>query len=133
HHPTAVAETLASVRSRYPGRRVWALFDPRSNTTRRRVFQDDLARALAAADVVVIGPVFGAEKLAPAERFSPATAAQAITAAGREAIVAPDHDHVVESVLSGARENDVVVALSNGAFGNIVPRLREHLTRKSQT
>jgi UDP-N-acetylmuramate: L-alanyl-gamma-D-glutamyl-meso-diaminopimelate ligase len=127
HHPTAITATLAAVRSRYPGRRMWALFDPRSNTSRRRVFQDELAGALAAADIAVIGPVFAAEKLAPEERFSPEAAARAIAERGRAAIATFDHDAVVAAVSSQARTGDVVVVLSNGAFGGVVSRLRSAL------
>jgi len=125
HHPTAIAATLDAVRSRYPGRRVWALFDPRSNTSRRRVFQHELAAALAAADMAVIGPVFAADRLPSEQRFSPPDAAREIAAAGGEAIVALDHDAVVDAVESGARADDVVVALSNGAFGGVVVRLKK--------
>jgi UDP-N-acetylmuramate: L-alanyl-gamma-D-glutamyl-meso-diaminopimelate ligase len=131
HHPTAIGATLEAVRSRYPGRRLWALFDPRSNTSRRRVFQHELARALAAADAVVIGPVFAAEKLPPAERFSPPDAAREIAAAGVEAVLAQDHDAVAAAVESGARPGDVVVVLSNGAFGGVVARLKGALGRGS--
>jgi len=127
HHPTAIKATLAAVRSRYPRRRTWALFDPRSNTSRRRVFQDELASALAAADIAVIGPVFAADKLAPEERFSPEAAARAIKGWGREAVAAFDHDAVVAAVSSRARGGDVVVVLSNGAFGGVAGRLRSVL------
>jgi UDP-N-acetylmuramate: L-alanyl-gamma-D-glutamyl-meso-diaminopimelate ligase len=127
HHPTAIVATLAAVRSRYPGRRVWALFDPRSNTTRRRVFQDDIASALGGADVIVIGPVHRADALDPLERFSPEEAAATLVARGRSAEAAADTDRLAERVLTGARGGDVVVTLSNGSFGGVIARLAKEL------
>lgn len=124
HHPTAIVASLAAVRSRYPGARLWALFDPRSNTTRRKVFQDAIADALAAADRVIVGPVHDPGRLAEDERFSPEQAAARAAGRGAEARAAADHDAIVAAVESGLREGDVVVALSNGAFGGVVGRLR---------
>jgi UDP-N-acetylmuramate: L-alanyl-gamma-D-glutamyl-meso-diaminopimelate ligase len=123
HHPTAVSATLAAVRSRYPGRRVWALFDPRSNTSRRRVFQSEIAKALAGADRIVIGPVHRAEQLAEEDRFSPEDAVREIERSGKAAEASADYDAVAERVSSEARAGDVVVALSNGPFGGVVKRL----------
>ena len=123
HHPTAIAATLAAVRSRYPGRRTWALFDPRSNTSRRRTFQSEIAAALGAADRVLIGPVHNVEQIAEAERFSAGEAARDVERAGGHARALDDHAAVVEEVLREARPGDVVVALSNGAFGGVVSKL----------
>jgi len=126
HHPTAIAATLAAVRSRFPVARVWALFDPRSNTSRRRIFQDDIARSLAAADRVVIGPVHDPEKVPAVERFSPDEAVRVVRERGRWALAAPDHAAVSAAVEEDLREGDVVVALTNGAFGGVVRRLADH-------
>ena len=126
HHPTAIAGTLAAVRSRFPGGRLWALFDPRSNTSRRRVFQADIARALGAADRVVIGPVHDARGIDPAERFSPDEAVAELRAAGVAAEAAGEHAAVAAAVVEAVRDGDVVVALSNGAFGGLIERLRTH-------
>ncbi len=124
HHPTAIAGTLDAVRSRFPGRRVWALFDPRSNTSRRRIFQDEIGHALARADRVVIGPVHRAEQLAADERFSPEAACAVVRARdGHCAWAESDHDALVARVTDTWSEGDVVVSLSNGAFGGILPRL----------
>ncbi len=125
HHPTAIVASIEAVRSRYPGARLWALFDPRSNTTRRKVFQDPIADALAGADRVIVGPVHDPGKLAESERFSPQEAAVRAGAKGAVAEAAADHAAIVAAVESGAREGDVVVALSNGAFGGVVGKLRE--------
>jgi UDP-N-acetylmuramate: L-alanyl-gamma-D-glutamyl-meso-diaminopimelate ligase len=128
HHPTAIAATLAAVRSRYPGRRVWALFDPRSNTTRRRIFQEDIAHALSAADEILIGPVHRALQLPPDERFSPEEAAATIARLGRSAAPGVDVDAMVARVVADIRPGDVVVALSNGGFGGLVARLAAGLS-----
>lgn len=130
HHPTAIEATLGAVRSRYAGRRLWALFDPRSNTSRRRTFQVEIARALAAADRVLIGPVHNAAQLAPAERFSAAEAARAIAEAGRPAAALDDFAALAEIVEREAEPGDVVVALSNGAFGGVVARLARTLAAR---
>jgi len=131
HHPTAIAATLAAVRSRYPGRRTWALFDPRSNTSRRRTFQSEIAAALGAAERVVIGPVHNLAQIAEAERFSPEEAARDAARAGGDACALEDYDAVVAMVERDARPGDVVVALSNGAFGGVVSRLAWILAERS--
>jgi UDP-N-acetylmuramate: L-alanyl-gamma-D-glutamyl-meso-diaminopimelate ligase len=123
HHPTAIAATLAGVRGRFPGARLWALFDPRSNTSRRRVFQQDIAAALAGADRVIVGPVHDWAKLSEEERFSPERAVKDIRDLGRAATVATDHAAIVTTVRAELRDGDVVVALSNGAFGGVVVAL----------
>ena len=127
HHPTAIVGTLDAVRARYPGRRVWALFDPRSNTTRRRIFQNELADALARADRVLLGPVDRPHLLEDDDRFSPEEAAERITAAGADAAPCRDHAAIAARMLAERAPGDVVVVLSNGAFGGVLPSLREGL------
>lgn len=127
HHPTAIDGTLAAVRERYPGRRVWALFDPRSNTTRRRIFQQQIADALSRADVVRIGPVDRADQLASDDRFSPEDACARISERGRQARFAADHERLADGVLDEARPGDVIVVMSNGAFGGVLARLEAGL------
>src|SRR5271154_3217100 len=85
HHPTAIRLTLEAARTRWPGRRIWAAIEPRSNTMRRKIFQDVLPEALAVADAVAIGPVSRAQLLADEDRFSPDAVAEAIRKHGREA------------------------------------------------
>jgi len=130
HHPTAIAATLAAVRSRYPGRRTWALFDPRSNTSRRRTFQSEIGAALGAAQRVVIGPVHNLAQIAEAERFSPGEAARDAGRGGGDACALDDFDAVVALVERDVRPGDVVVALSNGAFGGVVARLERSLASR---
>ncbi len=127
HHPTAIEGTLVAVRERFADRNVWALFDPRSNTTRRRIFQDRIADALSHADRILLGPVHRADELPAEERFSPAEACARLAERGRRAAAAADHEALVRAVLADVQPGDVVVVLSNGAFGGVLERLREGL------
>lgn len=129
HHPTAVRETIAAVRARHPGRRITAVFEPRSNTSRRKIFQEEFAGALSAADSVVIAGVFGAEKIPPGERLDPAAVAAAVRAAGREAACIEEVDGIVERLAGTARPGDVILIMSNGGFGGIQGKLAEALSR----
>jgi UDP-N-acetylmuramate: L-alanyl-gamma-D-glutamyl-meso-diaminopimelate ligase len=126
HHPTAITETLAGVRSAFPGRRVWAIFEPRSATSCRRVFQADFARALAAADIVVLPAVFRSN-LPEEERLSPEQVVADLTAAGVDARYVPKVESIVEVVSQEAHEGDLVVIMSNGGFENIHERLMQAL------
>ena len=119
HHPTAVRETIGAMRSRYPGRPVTAVFEPRSNTSRRKLFQREFAEALAGADSVVVASVFGAEKFPPAERLDPGEVAASVRASGREALHIAEVDRIVEHLASTARPGDLVLIMSNGGFGGI--------------
>ena len=124
HHPTAIAATLEAVRRRHSSRKIWAVFEPRSNTSRRRIFQHEFAQALRHADAVVIAPVFFKETdlLPETDRLSVSEIVEALRAGG----VAADtfaHDeailaHLRREVLAG----DVVVFMSNGAFGGLPHR-----------
>ncbi|MFN8602919.1 MAG: Mur ligase domain-containing protein [Candidatus Binatia bacterium] len=127
HHPTAIAATIAAVRSRYPGRRLWAMFDPRSNTSRRRTFQREIGEALGLADRVIVGPVHNLGQLAESERFSTDEAARDAARTAQSACALDSHDAVAELVEREAQPGDVVVALSNGAFGGVVARLAKSL------
>jgi UDP-N-acetylmuramate: L-alanyl-gamma-D-glutamyl-meso-diaminopimelate ligase len=127
HHPTAIAGTLTALRSRYPGARVWVILEPRSNTLRRRVLQNDLAKSLALADEVVVANVFKSESIPEAERLDlPALAAQ-IQQQGRPARIVADADSIVKAVAPEMRTGDVVAILSNGGFGGIYEKLPQRL------
>jgi UDP-N-acetylmuramate: L-alanyl-gamma-D-glutamyl-meso-diaminopimelate ligase len=127
HHPTAIRETLAGLRGRYPGSRLWAVFEPRSNTTRRAVFQDELPRAFAGADGVFIAQVARLDQLAETDRLSPERVVADIAASGRPAFYEPTADSIVEKLRPLARETDVVVVFSNGGFDGIHQKLLERL------
>jgi UDP-N-acetylmuramate: L-alanyl-gamma-D-glutamyl-meso-diaminopimelate ligase len=126
HHPTAVHETLSALRTGYPGRRLWAVFEPRSASSCRRVFQDDFARAFGAADEVVLAAVFRSN-LPEAERLSAEQLVDDLRAAGRRARHIPEIDDIVAAISSDAREGDVVVLMSNGGFGGIHQKLLKAL------
>lgn len=133
HHPTAIAATLRALRARYSGRRLWAILEPRSNTLRRNVFQNDLAESLANADEVVIANVFKSDSIAEAERLDVAAVAAHIGKLGRRARVIADVDSIVRLSAPDMRSGDVVAILSNGGFGGIYEKLPERLEVLSHT
>jgi UDP-N-acetylmuramate: L-alanyl-gamma-D-glutamyl-meso-diaminopimelate ligase len=126
HHPTAVAETLNAVRSAQPSRRIWAVFEPRSASSCRRVFQGDFARAFAGADEVVIASVFRSS-LPPEERLSEDQLVADLTRGGTSARHLRDVDTIVAAVAREARPGDLIVVMSNGGFGGIHGKLLEAL------
>jgi UDP-N-acetylmuramate: L-alanyl-gamma-D-glutamyl-meso-diaminopimelate ligase len=127
HHPTAIAETLKALRTRYPGRRLWAVFEPRSNTLRRKVFAKDLVRSLALADQVVIASVFRREAVPEEERLEPAAVIKDLLREKRPARELADADAIVGSIGPELRSGDVVAILSNGGFGGIYEKLPQRL------
>jgi UDP-N-acetylmuramate: L-alanyl-gamma-D-glutamyl-meso-diaminopimelate ligase len=127
HHPTAIRLDLATLRAKHPGARIVALFEPRSNTLRRAIFQDALPGAFADADEVIVGPVHRAGALGEGERLDPGRLAADIAAAGRRAAHVGEVGAIVEAVLARVRPGDVIAVLSNGAFGGLIPRLEERL------
>ena len=128
HHPTAIAGTLKALRSRYPGARLWVILEPRSNTLRRNVLQDDLAKSLAMADEVVVAQVFKSEAIPEAERLDLNKVAAEVQKQGRRARIVPTVDGIVQLVAPELRPGDVVAILSNGGFGGIYEKLPERLT-----
>lgn len=123
HHPTALRETLAALRERHPGSRLWAIFEPRSNTMRRNVFQHALPGALSLADGVVLGAVARSEQIAEAERLDPQRVAMDLEALGRRACYEPDTQGIVERVVKWASPGDVIVVFSNGGFDGLHGKL----------
>ena len=103
HHPTAIRETVRALRVKFPGRRIWAVFEPRSNTTRRNVFQQELVDALERADVVVVAEVARLEQLPLGERLNPEKLMQDLRLTGKPASYLPTVDSIVDHVGSGAR------------------------------
>ena len=122
HHPTAVDETLKAVRRASPGRRIWAIFEPRSASSCRRIFQEDFARAFAGADEVVIASVFRSS-LPAEERLSEAQLISDLAASNVQARHLPDVDTIVKAVAAEAKAGDLVVVMSNGGFGGIHKKL----------
>ena len=127
HHPTAVDETLKAVRAAWPSRRIWAIFEPRSASSCRRVFQAEFARAFAGADEVVIASVFRSS-LPEHERLSEAQLVRDLQQAGVAARHLPDVPSIIDAVVRDARPDDLVVIMSNGGFDGIHGRLLRALT-----
>jgi UDP-N-acetylmuramate: L-alanyl-gamma-D-glutamyl-meso-diaminopimelate ligase len=127
HHPTAIRETLRALRYRYPNQKVWAIFEPRSNTTRRNVFQAELAEAFADADTVMVAQVARLELLPPEERLNPELLMKDLQAAGKEAHYLPDADAIVAQVVKTVQGGEVLVVFSNGGFGDIHAKLLARL------
>ncbi len=122
HHPTAIGLAIQSLRQRYPGR-LWVLFEPRSNTTRRAVFQNELAEALAKADIAVVAALTDLDKIPKNDRLDPAKLSADIAKLGGEGHYIDGVDAIVETVKTKAESGDVVAVLSNGGFGGIHDKL----------
>ncbi|HEV3219358.1 MAG TPA: UDP-N-acetylmuramate:L-alanyl-gamma-D-glutamyl-meso-diaminopimelate ligase [Candidatus Acidoferrales bacterium] len=128
HHPTAIRATIEAARERWPGRRLWAAFEPRSNTMRRNTFEEPLAEALALADGVALGPVSRAKLLSDAERLSPERVAERIVAAGKKASAHESADAIAEYLAGAVRSGDVVLVMSNGSFDGLCEKLISRLS-----
>ena len=127
HHPTAIEQTIRALRARYPQSRLWVVLEPRSNTMRRNVLQDALARSLALADQVVIAAIFKSEAIPEAERLDLKRVVGEIQKRGKQARIFADADAIVNAIVPELRERDVVAILSNGGFGGIYEKLPQRL------
>jgi len=127
HHPTAIAQTLQGLRQRYHGQRIWAIFEPRSNTTRRAVFQKKLPEALKQADGVFIAQVARLEQIPEAERLRPEEMVKEISEDGRPAFYEKNADAIVDRIMPLLKREDVIVVFSNGGFDNIHEKLLKKL------
>lgn len=130
HHPTAIRETLKALKIKYPQQRIWAVFEPRSNTTRRNVFQTELPLAFTEADAVVIAEVARLEQVPPQERLNPKQLMDDLLALGKTAAYLPDVDTIVRHLAQHTEPGDVVCIFSNGGFGGIHGKLLEQLQRR---
>lgn len=129
HHPTAIRETLRALRLKYAHEKIWAVFEPRSNTTRRNVFQLELAESFAQADGVVVSQVARLELLKPEERLDPVMLMADLKGAGKDAAYLPDADSIVAHLAGKAQGGDIIVVFSNGGFGGIHAKLLDRLGR----
>ncbi|MDB6040261.1 MAG: UDP-N-acetylmuramate [Verrucomicrobiales bacterium] len=129
HHPTAIRETLRALRVKFPGRNLCAIFEPRSNTTRRNVFQNELAEALGLADSVLISEIARLEQLHPSERLNPEQLIATLRAGKIQAAYLSNVDSIVEHVTVSAIEGDVICVFSNGGFGGIHEKLLAALAK----
>ncbi len=127
HHPTAVDETLAALKEAYPAQRLVAVFEPRTNSSRRTIFQERYAEVFSCADEVVIkepDPLVG---VAPDEHFSASRLAADLESRGQKAASFQDTDLILEHLVATLHSGDVVAILSNGGFDNIHQRLLDSL------
>jgi UDP-N-acetylmuramate: L-alanyl-gamma-D-glutamyl-meso-diaminopimelate ligase len=130
HHPTAIAQTIGALRERHRGARLWVVLEPRSNTLRRNVLQDALARSLALADEVVVASIFRSDAIPAAERLDLDRVADDIRQRGKPARVLADADAIVSAIAPELRRGDVVAILSNGGFGGIYEKLPSRLRQR---
>lgn len=123
HHPTAIRETLRGFRQKYPQRRLWAVFEPRSNTSRRNVLQNELIDALKEADGSIVAAVANPEKVAAEERLDVATVALAVAAAGHPCFHEESTEAIIQRLKSETQSGDVIIIFSNGGFDGIHDKL----------
>jgi UDP-N-acetylmuramate: L-alanyl-gamma-D-glutamyl-meso-diaminopimelate ligase len=132
HHPTAVTATIEAARGRWPGRRLWAILEPRSNSMRRKVFQDALPKALALGDRVILGGVFRAQQLGDENRLDPETVAESVRSLGKEAHVFPSSDAIAEYLVTESKPGDLLLIMSNGSFDGLCEKLLKKLGTATQ-
>ncbi|MBI2712657.1 MAG: UDP-N-acetylmuramate dehydrogenase [Bdellovibrio sp.] len=130
HHPTAVRETLKALRAKYPDRRLVAVFEPRSATSRRKVFQNEYAAAFQGASVVHIAAPYDQSKIDSSDQFSSDQLVRDICKKGQMGFLMKDVESGVESIARDAKSGDLVAVLSNGGFGGFIPKLLEMLRKK---
>jgi len=130
HHPTAIRGTLRALRIKYAKEKIWAIFEPRTNTTRRNYFQAELAASFVDADGVIVSQIARLELLAPEERLNPEKLMQDIGATGRPTAYLPDADAIVAHLVRIVQGGDVIVVFSNGGFGGIHGKLLAQLGRR---
>ncbi|MFD2257282.1 UDP-N-acetylmuramate:L-alanyl-gamma-D-glutamyl-meso-diaminopimelate ligase [Luteolibacter algae] len=127
HHPTAIRLAVQSIRQKYPESRLWVLFEPRSNTTRRAVFQAELAEALALADYAIVAAIPDLHKIPENDRLDPARLSADIAKGGGKGFYLADNEAIIAQVKKNAKFGDVVAVLSNGGFGGIHQQLLDQL------
>ena len=119
HHPTAIRLTLEAVKEAYPGQRLWAVFEPRSATSRRKVFEQDFPDSFLAADQVVFGGPFASEKIKKEDRLDPERVGDLIRQKGVNANFIAEVDDIVAFIAENVESGDVVLVMSSGGFGGI--------------
>jgi UDP-N-acetylmuramate: L-alanyl-gamma-D-glutamyl-meso-diaminopimelate ligase len=127
HHPTAVRATIEGARGRWPNRRLWAILEPRSNSMRRKVFEESLPKALALADRVVLGGVFRAQQLGDENRLAPESVAQSVRKLGKDARAFEGADAIADYLAAETRAGDLLLVMSNGSFDGLCDKLMNKL------
>jgi len=130
HHPTAIRETLRALRTAYPGRRLWAVLEPRSNTLRRNIFERELVESLSLADHVVLAGVFHSAQIPEPERLHPENVVSALQKSGRNVTLFANADAIVTNLAPRLTSGDVVAILSNGGFDGIYEKLPAALEQR---
>jgi len=131
HHPTAVRETIAGIRQRYPDRRLWAVFEPRSNTSRRNIHQAEYSGAFDHADVVTIRLPEPHDKVPVDQQLDVPAIVREISRRGIQASAHAHVEEIVELLATRARAQDVILVMSNGAFGGLIPSLLAALEKRT--
>jgi UDP-N-acetylmuramate: L-alanyl-gamma-D-glutamyl-meso-diaminopimelate ligase len=132
HHPTAVRETVEGIRQRYPDRRLWAVFEPRSNTSRRNIHQDEYVSALKHADVATIREPEPHDMVPEDQQLSVPSIVRELEQSGTPADSSPDVAELLRRVTDGAQDGDVVLVMSNGAFGGFIASLLDALRARAR-
>ena len=132
HHPTAVKATIEAARARWPGRRLWAILEPRSNSMRRKVFQEALPKALALSDRVILGGVYRAQQLGDENRMDPEAVAADVRKLAKDALVFPSAEAIAEYLAAEAKPGDLLLIMSNGSFDGLCEKLLKKLTAAAQ-
>ena len=130
HHPTAIAATIGALKQRYPDSKIWAIFEPRSNTSRRNLLQSELEDSLSQADGVIISEVPNPEKVPDGELLDVESVIENLSPKGKEAFIGLSPDDIVNKLIPLTSSGDTIVVLSNGGFGGIHEKLLEALKVK---
>jgi UDP-N-acetylmuramate: L-alanyl-gamma-D-glutamyl-meso-diaminopimelate ligase len=133
HHPSAVRETTKAVKDHYKGRRLIAVFEPRSNSSRRDIFQDAYVSSFKEADLVILAEPPMMEKIPPHERFSSVRLAADLNELGIEAHYFANNDALIDGLVSLVKAGDAILIMSNGAFDNIQQRLLKRLGERTSS
>lgn len=132
HHPTAVKATIEATRDRWPGRRIWAILEPRSNSMRRKVFQETLPESLALADRVILGGVFRSQQLGDENRLDPESVAERVRSLGKDCCAFSSADDIAEMLSSEVQPGDVLLVMSNGSFDGLCEKMLKKLSQTAQ-
>lgn len=127
HHPTAVRETVKAIQNKYSGRKVFSVFEPRSATSRRKVFQQDYVQAFRGSQEVLIAEAFDQGKIEVTDRFSAQELVQDLSTSGIGAHCFNGADAIVDYLGKTANPNDVILIMSNGGFDGIYQKLLQRL------
>ena len=123
HHPTAIQLTLEGIKEAYPGQRIWAIFEPRSATCKRKVFEDRLPKSFTPADLVIIADLFAPDKIDPKDRLNPVLVVENINRNGGDAYFIPDTEALINKLITECRPKDVLLIMSSGGFSGIHQKL----------